>query len=332
MITFANRAMFPALIEIWQQSFGDSEEYIRMFLDANFDRIRTIVYLENNIPVSVAYLMPVEYRGVRSKKDTGHGKIPCLYLYAAATHPAYRGKGYFGQILSYVKENITEPIILVPGEETLIGYYEKQGLKLWHKAESLRVTEQNTDICLHNEMASKEALQVCTKRIYHIENITPEMYYRIRESGLDAFSHFRWDEESVKYICKENQYCNGRQVFISYVNKIFLVMFRTEGKFLYVLELLTVSTQIDSNTQGNVQENAQKIDYASISELYLKQSINEYKFIDMGDKKKDAEACANILMQETGCKVVTFAFQPPYMLNKAWDSIPKDTYFNLILG
>ena len=64
MVTYADKSMQPQLVTLWRQSFGDSPDYIGMFLDWNFDRIKTIVYVtedDASKPVSVAYLLPVTY-------------------------------------------------------------------------------------------------------------------------------------------------------------------------------------------------------------------------------------------------------------------------------
>ena len=47
-----------------------------------------------------------------------------------------------------------------------------------------------------------------------------------------------WDEQFMKYICHENQYCGGAIKQITIADKQFLVMYRTEKQVLKVLELV----------------------------------------------------------------------------------------------
>ena len=86
MVVFADKSREAELIEIWKQSFGDREEYIRMFFAWNLAKTMVLVYEVDGKAVSVAYLLPVTY------EKTGQKVVPCWYLYAAATLPEYRGR------------------------------------------------------------------------------------------------------------------------------------------------------------------------------------------------------------------------------------------------
>ena len=146
MVVFADKSRENELIEIWQQSFGDSEEYIRMFFEWNLSKTMVIVYEVDGKAVSVAYLLPVTY------ERAGQKAVSCWYLYAAATLPEFRGRGYFGEIVKVVREEVAEPVILVPGGASLVSYYEKQGMKVW-------LEEQYLDI---NTYAEKTSVNIKT--------------------------------------------------------------------------------------------------------------------------------------------------------------------------
>lgn len=238
MVTYADKSMQPQLVTLWQQSFGDSPDYIGMFLDWNFDRIKTIVYVtedDASKPVSVAYLLPVTYvLSNRSATD----EISCWYLYAAATLPEYRGHGYFGDILTFIEENIPEPVILVPGERSLISFYEKRGLHVW-------LEERRKDICQNISESIDEGTEERKKEVLAgISDISTDEYIKIRRDILAELSagkqagYVTWDEQFMKYICHENQYCGGAIKQITIADKQFLVMYRTEKQVLKVLELV----------------------------------------------------------------------------------------------
>ena len=61
MITLADKSKEKDLIQIWQQSFGDSAEYIQMFLEWNASKAKIVVCEVDAKPVSVAYLLPLVY-------------------------------------------------------------------------------------------------------------------------------------------------------------------------------------------------------------------------------------------------------------------------------
>ena len=48
MIRFADEKDIPQLKEIWHISFGDSKEYIDMFMEQQFKNAKTVVYEEDS--------------------------------------------------------------------------------------------------------------------------------------------------------------------------------------------------------------------------------------------------------------------------------------------
>ena len=228
MVVFADKSREAELIEIWKQSFGDSEEYIRMFFAWNLAKTMVLVYEVDGKAVSVAYLLPVTYE----KND--QKSVPCWYLYAAATLPECRGHGYFGEIMKVVRERIPEPVLLVPGEASLVSYYEKQGMQLW-------LEEHCLDMYAHAEKASvkykNESLaQGC------IKDLTAAEYAVKRQKALAGKSYIKWDEHFMNYICHENKVCGGAQKAVSLGGREYIVMYRVEGDMLKVLEILPQDT------------------------------------------------------------------------------------------
>lgn len=285
MVTFANESMLLNLITLWQKSFGDSPNYIRMFLDLNFDRIKTIVYVTGEdtvIPVSVAYLLPVTY------VEKGKADMPCWYLYAAATLPEYRGRGYFAEILKFVEEKLPEPMILVPGEESLISYYEKQGMHVWLKARKLNFNEGDL---LRDKMAC-------------VSDISTEEYIKTRNSILTEMTALKedgfmaWNEQFLKYICHENQYCGGEIKRITIAEEQFLTMYRVENEVVKVLELIP-QTQVDACIHG------------------LLDFINEK---NLPDSKNTRSKAAEVILQ------------PTVMANSKLKATQGEGYFNLIMA
>lgn len=219
MITFADISMEKDLIEIWHKSFGDSIEYIHMFLQWNAARAKIIVYMIQDRPVSVAYLLPLVYR------KAGEQDVPCWYLYAAATMPEYRNRGYFSDILAFIKVHVPEPVILVPAEHSLIGYYEKQGLYVWQQEEVTRVSE-------HRQKTEETAMISC------ITDMDVKAYEAVREAYLCQSGYMKWDTHFLDYIFRENMVCGGRQQCMCIDGISYSAIYRMEGTSLKVLELL----------------------------------------------------------------------------------------------
>lgn len=250
MIKFADKSMLPHLITLWQKSFGDSVEYIQMFLDWNFERIKTIVYVtdeETARPVSVAYLLPIRYI------EKGQANTPCWYLYAAATLPEYRGRGYFAEILQFADENMSEPVILVPGEKSLISYYEKQGLHMWlsERKKEVTVPDAGREVNLQNLV---------------IADVPVARYIKRRAECLVEMNDGRkgvilWNELFMEYICHENQFCGGKIKQIRIEDMQYITMYRVENKQLKLLELLP-QTNVQQVTEALLE--CEKCDRADV--------------------------------------------------------------------
>lgn len=213
MVVFADKSRKTELIEIWQRSFGDTEEYIRMFFEWNFDKIKIIICEVKGKAVSVAYLLPVTY------EKEGQVPIACWYLYAAATLPEFRGFGYFGEIMKFIHDNIDEPVLLVPGEPSLVSFYEKMNMQVWLEEKMLDVT--------------------CDSKTSAVmRDITPHDYASKREKSLLKNGYIKWDEHFMEYICHENMVCGGFKKSILINDVEYIVMYRQEGDSVRVLEVL----------------------------------------------------------------------------------------------
>ena len=221
MVVFADKSREAELIEIWKQSFGDSEEYIRTFFEWNLSKTMVIVYEVDGKAVSVAYLLPVTY------ERAGQKAVPCWYLYAAATLPEFRGRGYFGEIMKVVREEVAEPIILVPGEISLVAFYQKQGLHVWLEG-------KNVEVILDAQNMSKWL----SGRDFHVRDISGTEYAAGRNEILSKKGYIKWDKHFMEYICCENKMCGGFQKEVAVGNEKYIVLYRIEGDVLRVLEVL----------------------------------------------------------------------------------------------
>lgn len=62
---------------------------------------------------------------------------PAKYVYSVATLPEYRGRGYAAKILKKAEEIFNMPLVLVPAEKELVGYYRKVGFTEAYPSERL---------------------------------------------------------------------------------------------------------------------------------------------------------------------------------------------------
>lgn len=118
-IRLADFSLFPQMTLLWQECFGDSEEYIRHFLESQKDCF-PIVWEEKGKILSMLFLLEMEFR---EKKG--------FYIYALCTKVEHRGKGIAGKLIefskSFAKDKDAVFLALIPGEATLFEYYRKMG-------------------------------------------------------------------------------------------------------------------------------------------------------------------------------------------------------------
>jgi len=115
---------YPRAFAIWRACFEDDEDYFRFFWDACFPLCRGLFFEEGGQAVSMLFLLPgaLEYRKSR---------LPAWYVYAVATLPEFRGRGYASELTrcaaELAKGEGRSALCLRPANEGLYGYYAKLG-------------------------------------------------------------------------------------------------------------------------------------------------------------------------------------------------------------
>ena len=113
-----------ALRENWRVSFGDPDDYLDFFFSRRFVPENTLVACVNGRVVSQLFLLP-------ALLHTQDGALRADYLFAAATHPEFRGQGIMAALLSetraFCSDRGKDAIVLLPGSSALYRYYAACG-------------------------------------------------------------------------------------------------------------------------------------------------------------------------------------------------------------
>lgn len=110
------------LRRLWQQAFGDTEEYLDVFWQTAFspDRCRCLV-TENRLAAAL-YWLDCACRGKK-----------LAYLYAVATEEAFRGQGLCHRLMADTHAHLAAQgyagAALVPGSEALFRLYADMGYR-----------------------------------------------------------------------------------------------------------------------------------------------------------------------------------------------------------
>lgn len=127
MIRFAEPGEHRSLHNIWSVCFGDPDFYISSYYQNRPSDVRSLVWEENGRLVSMLDLIPISLR-------LNEVEYPTLYIYAAATLPDYQGRRFMHQLIeasaNWAAENHYDFLSLIPQNEGLVSFYQKQGFVL----------------------------------------------------------------------------------------------------------------------------------------------------------------------------------------------------------
>ena len=125
--------------KLWQMAFGDDPRYIDWFYACCWKPENMLLLLEDNKLASMLALLP--HALVLPNGETASA----YYVYALATDPAVRSKGYGRQLLHYVDFHLAargaDCVTVVPAEPSLFKFFATAGFTTGfytRKAELLR--------------------------------------------------------------------------------------------------------------------------------------------------------------------------------------------------
>ena len=112
----------PALRRIWQQAFGDSDEFLDDFFQTGFSYDRCRCIFRENEPVAAVYLFDCRWQ-----------KKKVAYLYALAVEQNHQKQGLSRLLLAdthaWLQQNGYAGAIMEPASESLRTYYERLGYR-----------------------------------------------------------------------------------------------------------------------------------------------------------------------------------------------------------
>ncbi|MBQ8084279.1 MAG: GNAT family N-acetyltransferase [Clostridia bacterium] len=201
----ASGADFETLTELWTLSFGAPAPIIRNIQTLVADPDRTVVYREDGKAVAGAYLL-------ETTLHIGDDTYSAYYLFAAATHPDFRRKGYMGQIIRYCRtlceERDIDFLVLVPTDNDLYKYFSRFGFR--------------ANFYLKTTQLDREQLLAMVEKMELPEEETsdepagfvPTEMHAIRLASLKDGSHVEFDRQTLQYLFFEHVYRGGKTILL----------------------------------------------------------------------------------------------------------------------
>jgi len=174
-------AQVPQLRSLWQEAFGDTEEFLNIFTAKamSADRCRCIT-VDGEVAAALYWF------------DCLHMGKKIAYLYAVATAKKHRGKGLCRDLMEnthrWLQAHGYVGAILVPQSEALVALYEKMGY------------ETCTQI---REFVCGPVLDLCT-----LHRIDRDAYARLRRQLLPAGGVVQ-EQENLDFLEAQAQFYEG---------------------------------------------------------------------------------------------------------------------------
>lgn len=227
-VVFANEYDIEQIKVIWRACFGDSDDYISLYMNNRFTQENMMVIHADGMPVSMAGFLPVTIT-MNGQKQSAR------YVYAVATLPEYRGRGYAAEILRYAAEMYQEPLILQPAQEMgLKEYYGGIGFREAFIRQEQQFTAQGVTRCADSLALDKEAKD--SIGTWQIESPTPEEYKQIRDTRFEGEGYCEWDADAIRYAFLENELCGGKAVKLIRDCREEILLYRVESGQLRIVE------------------------------------------------------------------------------------------------
>ncbi|MDR1069554.1 MAG: GNAT family N-acetyltransferase [Gracilibacteraceae bacterium] len=174
----------PFLRRIYRKSFGDSVTSENLLFRELYSEDNCYVVTRFGAPAAMAFALPVF---IRSAEREWRG----VYLYAVATHPRQRRRGYSSRLITRIHADAAargmDFALLVPATAELFGFYSRLGY------------EKIGGVCRYEYAPDIEA---CTASLPEVTRVDGERYGKARESALSGETRLVWREKLLMYQSK----------------------------------------------------------------------------------------------------------------------------------
>lgn len=118
-----------ALRDLWKKAFGDTDTFLDLFFDLAYSPQRCCFLQEGNDLAAALYWF-----------DCFCGEKKIAYIYAVATDPALRGRGFCRRLMEQTHRLLQQQgyagAVLVPGDADLFTMYGKMGYRTMSRMDS----------------------------------------------------------------------------------------------------------------------------------------------------------------------------------------------------
>ena len=212
VITTAKNDDREGIKSLWKTVFGDTEQYIDLFLEQRFEPSQCVVAKSGQAVTAMLFMLPF----ILKQPD---GEYRGRYIYAVATHPDFRSRGISTKLLDFAHDKaIAEGAALsalVPASESLFNYYAVRGFK--------------TEFYKREELFSCVGEGNCELTAVRLEEMLT-----LRRKNFEKSSAFvDWDSGALYHQQNENELLGGDTLYFEKPEKGYALCLPTdEGVFI----------------------------------------------------------------------------------------------------
>lgn len=184
-IEFAQAGHTRAIIDLWQQCFGDSPSFVSFYLQHHpFDEQTLLLALEGDVVLSMLSLLPCELR-------LGAQRLPARYVYAVCTDIRFRGRGLSTALLDEATRLCgargDQALFLIPASQSLFTFYGVRGF-----APAFGVSQQ--------DISQEQVEQYACASPLSLAPVPLPMLQRLRDTAFAPYAPYvAWDESALSY-------------------------------------------------------------------------------------------------------------------------------------
>ena len=172
----------PRMRELWKLAFEGDEGYLDNFYHNYYRPQRAVVLEEDGVVWSMASWFDTAF-------VVGDNSFKAGYIYAVATHPDVRSRGFCRKLMAFADEYLKQEhgcraVTTVPSEPSLHAYYASTGFR------ECFVTAQDT--LQAGALSQRPAPGL-------LRPATPEEYGRVRETLLKDTPHIAYPPDALAY-------------------------------------------------------------------------------------------------------------------------------------
>ena len=222
-IRSAKREDEPKIRSLWKDCFRDNDRYLNFYFNHRFmpDNVR-LLCMEGNI-IGMIHLLPCKL------KDCGNA----MYWYAVGIHSEHRGKGYFRYFCETVLGELKNKGLfsVCRPSDGLAPLYQKMGF-------SSAFWGERYLFCFDMKRSEEQVLITDAN--------TDDFFVLFEERGSVL-----WDRDAIVYAIKENEFCGGRTIKITYKNKKYvgLIERNYDG---YLIDSTNLNVSVAEKIKNNI--------------------------------------------------------------------------------